>query len=178
MISLKSLTVLAAVALSVPALAALSIGTVAPNFTTTATQGGAAKTFTLSAALKKGPVVLYFYPAAFTPGCTIEANQFAAAIPQFKAQGATVIGASADTIETLKRFSTTECKKKFAVAVATPAMIASYGVALSNTPRSNRTSFVIAPNGKIIYSYAAMDYRAHVTNTLQAVKDWRAANKK
>jgi thioredoxin-dependent peroxiredoxin len=158
---------------SVSASASLVKGQDAPEFVTSAAKGGVIKSVSLSRILRKGPLVLYFYPAAFTPGCTVEANQFAEAIPEFKRFGATVLGASADDIATLKKFSVTECRSKFAVAVATPAMVSSYGVALSNMARSNRTSFIIAPDGKIIYAYASPDYRGHVINTLNALKAWR-----
>ncbi len=166
--------ILAISAACVPANAALPIGSAAPALTTTAAKGGKASAFSLTNTLKRGPVVLYFYPAAFTPGCTIEANQFAEAVPAFAALGATVIGVSGDDIETLKKFSVTECRSKFAVAAATPAMIKQFDVALSNGARSNRTSYVIAPNGKIVYSHSSPDYRDHVPNTLAAVKAWKA----
>src|SRR6476661_2462457 len=102
--------------LSASALAALPEGTKAPDFTTQASLAGKAYTFSLADALKKGPVVLYFYPAAFTPGCTVEAHQFAEATDKFKAMGATVIGVSHDPIEKLNKFSVSECRNKFAVA--------------------------------------------------------------
>src|SRR3546814_19962507 len=103
----------------------------------------AGKVFKLHLAeqLKKGPVVLYFFPAAFTPGCTIEAHEFAEATPEFKKAGATVIGLSADPIEKLKKFSVEECRNKFAVASASPKMITGYDVKLSQRDGlSNRTS--------------------------------------
>ncbi len=171
---LRKISLAATVLVAVPALAALAPGSVAPGFSTTAAMAGKTQPVSLSGALKKGALVLYFYPAAFTPGCTLEANQFAQAIPEFQKLGATVLGASADPIETLVKFSVSECRKKFAVAVATPAMVKGYGVALDGSPRSDRTSFVIAPDGKIIYSYSSPDYRSHVANTLAALKSWRA----
>src|SRR5688572_22878786 len=97
-------------------LAALPNGTQAPDFTAQASLAGKPFTFSLSEALKQGPVVLYFYPAAFTSGCTIEAHNFAEATDQFKALGATVIGVSNDDIETLHRFSVSEFRNKFGVA--------------------------------------------------------------
>ena len=103
-------------ALVTPLYAALSPGAQAPDFTTQATLAGKPFTFSLAAALQKGPVVLYFYPAAFTPGCTVEAHEFAEATEKFKALGATVIGVSHDPIDTLNKFSVTECRNKFAVA--------------------------------------------------------------
>ena len=106
----------ATVLLSFPVLAALPIGTKAPDINTQATLAGKEFKFSLADALKKGPVVLYFYPAAFTPGCTTEAHLFAEATPQFAALGATVIGVSHDPIEKLDKFSVSECRNKFAVA--------------------------------------------------------------
>ncbi|MEJ2575046.1 MAG: peroxiredoxin, partial [Gammaproteobacteria bacterium] len=105
-----------AASLTVPAHAALNIGDQAPDFTAQASLGGKVFTFALADALKKGPVVLYFYPAAFTKGCTIEAHDFAAAIDKYKALGATVIGVSHDGIEKLNKFSVSECRSKFPVA--------------------------------------------------------------
>jgi thioredoxin-dependent peroxiredoxin len=99
-----------------PVYAALKPGEPAPDFTTQATLAGKPFTFALADALKSGPVVLYFYPAAFTKGCTIEAHEFAEATEKFKALGATVIGVSHDGIDTLNKFSVSECRSKFAVA--------------------------------------------------------------
>src|SRR6202795_2225780 len=102
--------------LSAPLYAALKPGVQAPDFTTQATLAGKPFNFSPAEALKSGPVVLYFYPAAFTPGCTVEAHEFAEATEKFKALGATVIGVSHDPIDTLNRFSVSECRSKFAVA--------------------------------------------------------------
>jgi len=170
---------LAALALAAaPAVAALPVGADAPTFTTQASLAGKAMPFDLAKALKKGPVVLYFYPAAFTSGCTVEAHDFADATDGFKKLGATVIGVSADPIDVLDKFSVSECRNKFAVASATPQMIADYDVKLATTTRSNRTSYVIAPDGKVIFAYSAMDPAGHVEKTLDAVKAWKASHKK
>lgn len=161
---------------SVPGLAALPVGATAPDFSTQGALAGKPFSFTLKQALKKGPVVLYFYPKAFTSGCTIEAHEFAEATPEFNKLGATVIGMSGDDVETLKRFSTEECRDKFAVAVASPAVIKSYDAALPvMASRSNRTSYVIAPNGKIVFVHSAMSPEGHVSGTLNAVKKWKGA---
>src|SRR5580693_6770795 len=98
------------------AYASIAVGSKAPDFTAQASMGGKEFTFSLADALKKGPVVLYFYPAAFTSGCTIEAHDFAEATDQFKALGATVIGVSHDDIAKLDKFSVSECRSKFPVA--------------------------------------------------------------
>ncbi len=164
---------LALIALPASLSAALKPGAAAPDFTTQAVLGGTPFAFTLSKALKKGPVVLYFYPKSFTSGCTIEAHEFAEATADFNAAGATVIGISADTIEAQKRFSVEACRNKFAVAVATPAIIKAYDAKLPLMGVSNRTSYVINQNGKVVYAYSNLSAQGHVANTLKAVQDMR-----
>jgi peroxiredoxin len=168
-----------ALLLATPGLASLAVGAKAPDFSTQASLAGKAMPFNLKSALKKGPVVLYFYPAAFTKGCTIEAHDFAEATDDFNKMGATVIGMSADPIETLNKFSVEECRNKFAVGAATAATITAYDVVLPAKPdRSNRTSYVIAPDGKVIFAYSALSPEGHVKGTMDAVKAWRAAHTK
>jgi len=151
--------------------ATLPVGAKAPDFTTRGAKGGKIFRLTLSEALKKGPVVLYFFPAAFTPGCTAEAREFAEATDDFARAGATIIGMAADPIDKLAKFSTEECRNKFAVGSAGPAIIEGYDVALPMLAgRTNRTSYVIAPSGRIAYAYSALDYKEHVRNTLAAVR--------
>ena len=169
---------LMAASVAMPAHAALNIGGMAPNFVTQASLGGKVFTYSLADALKKGPVVLYFYPAAFTPGCTIEAHDFADAIEKYQALGATVIGVSHDDIEKLNRFSVSECRSKFPVA-ADPdqSIMKSYDAILAAKPEyANRTSYVIAPGGEIIYTYTAMQPDKHVENTLDALRKWAAGH--
>jgi thioredoxin-dependent peroxiredoxin len=165
--------------LSAPLYAALTPGTQAPDFTTQATLAGKPFSFSLADALKTGPVVLYFYPAAFTKGCTIEAHNFAEATDKFKAMGATVIGVSHDSIDTLNKFSVSDCRNKFAVASdADQKITKEYDAVLAIKPEyANRTSYVIAPNGKIIYEYTALDPDKHVENTMAAVEKWKAEHK-
>ncbi len=155
--------------------AALPDGSKAPQFSTQASLAGKPFSFSLADALKKGPVVLYFYPAAFTPGCTAEAHDFAEATAQFHALGATVIGVSHDPIEKLNRFSVSECRNKFAVASdADGSLMKKYDAVLAGKPQyANRTSYVIAPTGEIIYSYTDLNPDKHVANTLAAVKKWQ-----
>jgi peroxiredoxin len=173
---LRSALALSLLISTAPAFAALSPGATAPDFSTQGALAGKPFSFSLKQALKKGPVVLYFYPKSFTTGCTIEAHDFAEATPEFNKLGATVIGMSGDDIDTLKRFSTEECRNKFAVAAASPEVIKSYDVTLPvMSSRSNRTSYVIAPNGKIVFAYTAMNPEGHVSGTLDAVKKWKAA---
>ena len=175
---LVALTMLSLAA--VPALAALKDGAQAPDFTLQASKGGKVFTFSLAAALKKGPVVLYFYPAAFTPGCTIEAHEFADAIDKYTALGATVIGVSHDPIDKLQKFSVSECRSKFAVAADTDqAVEKSYDAVLTGHPEyANRTSYVIAPDGTIIYSFTDLSPDKHVENTLAALQTWKDKQQK
>ncbi|MBV8689729.1 MAG: peroxiredoxin, partial [Candidatus Eremiobacteraeota bacterium] len=151
--------VVALIVTSSPALAGLKIGDAAPDFTLPASIGGKVFTFALADALKRGPVVLYFYPAAFTTGCTIEAHDFADAIDQYKALGATVIGVSHDTIDTLNKFSVSECRSKFPVAADPQLKVAAaYDAILKANPKyANRTSYVISQDGKITYVYSSLD---------------------
>ena len=162
---------LCALGLPTPALAELETGETAPVFTTKAAMAGKEFGFSLANALKQGPVVLYFYPKAFTSGCTLEANAFAEAMPQFKAQGASVIGMSNDDIETLKRFSREECRDAFPVGVASFDVREDYDAGSEDRPYASRTSYVIAPDGTIATVYSSGDYRQHVSRTLAAVKN-------
>ena len=154
-----------------PAEAALKVGQPAPDFTARATLGGKEFTFSLRQALKEGPVVVYFYPAAFTQGCTVEAHEFAAAMPDFKAAGASVIGVSADGIETLNRFSTSECQSKFPVASdANRSIMSSYDAKMPLLGFAKRTSYVIGQDGKLRFAYTDMDPDGHISGTLAAVR--------
>lgn len=163
-----------------PSLAALKVGSAAPEFSAPGYQGGKPLTFDLAQALRKGPVVLYFFPAAHTSGCNLEAHLFADAIDQFHALGATVIGVTAGNIDQLAAFSseTEHCSGKFPVASDPHAAIAKTYDALLPVPPgiSNRTSYVIAPNGRIIFVYSNLGADKHVSETLAAVKAWRMAN--
>ncbi|KQZ05952.1 peroxiredoxin [Caulobacter sp. Root1455] len=162
-----------------PALAALKVGDKAPDFTAPAALAGNDFSFTLSQALKKGPVVLYFFPAAYTSGCTAEAHEFAEATPEFEKLGATVIGVTAGNVERIKDFSKEHCRDKFAVAAANPALIKTYDVVLPmKDTLSNRTSYVIAPSGKILLAYSDLNFQGHVTNTMDAVKAYKAGKLK
>ena len=173
-------TLVAAAALAgfcATASAALKPGDAAPDFTTEAALGGKEFKFALADALKKGPVVLYFFPKSFTPGCTVEAHLFAEATDKFAALGATVIGISHDDIEKQKKFSTEECRDKFAIGADPDSkIIKSYDAKLAALPLSDRISYVISPEGKVIYEFASMDPENHVSNTMKAVQDWKAAH--
>lgn len=157
--------------------AALAVGADAPDFRTEAALAGKSFPFHLAQALQQGPVVPYFYPKAFTSGCTVEAHQFAEATEQFKALGATVIGMSNDDIATLRRFSVEACRNKFAVAADSGARIMKqYDAGLGWLPSTaDRISYVISPQGKVLYVHASMDPDQHVTQTLQALQRWKSA---
>src|SRR5690242_11127358 len=174
------LLALAAALVTTSAFAALPNGTKAPDFTTQASLGGKEFSFSLAEALKQGPVVLYFYPAAFTPGCTIEAHDFAEATDKFKALGATVIGVSYDNIDTLNKFSVSECRSKFGVASdADQKIMKAYDAVLKGKPElADRTSYVIAPTGEILYTYTNLKPDGHVANTMAAVQKWVDAHPK
>jgi peroxiredoxin Q/BCP len=155
-----------------PAQAALKVGETAPNFTLLAVLGGKEFSFNLRDALKKGPVVVYFFPAAFTTGCTVEAHDFAEAMPQYMALGASVIGVSHDDISTLKKFSVSACQSKFPVAADRDrTVMKGYDAAFGFlTPYADRVSYVIVPDGKITFVYSNLDPDQHVLRTLAAVK--------
>jgi len=163
---------------AIPAHAALAVGALAPDFTAKASLGGSEFDFSLAQALQKGPVVLYFYPAAFTKGCTIEAHEFAASVDKFASLGATVIGVSHDDIATLDKFSVSECRSKFAVA-ADPngTVIKAYDTVMAKNPAyADRTSYVIAPDHTVVFSLTDGDPYKHVAQTMDAVTKWRAAH--
>ena len=171
------IAVLSSAVLSAPLYAALAPGAQAPDFTTQATLAGKPFTFSLAEALKSGPVVLYFYPAAFTKGCTIEAHEFADAAEQYQKMGATLIGITAGNVDRVGDFSTVECRAKFPVAADPGAKIAeTYHSKMAVLPYSERTSYVIAPNDKVILAYTDMAPDQHVSKTLDAVKTWRTAH--
>ena len=157
--------------LASPLAAALPKGAVAPQIATVGAVGGESFKLNLKDQLRKGPVVLYFFPAAFTKGCTLEAHAFSEAIPEFRKAGARVIGMSADPLDKLKKFSVEECRSAFPVASATPATVAAYDVAWKEKPGlTKRTSYVIAPSGRIVMVHDDLDWSQHVAKTLAAVR--------
>ena len=172
---MRRLALIAAVlTLSAPAVAALAPGAKAPDFTTRGAIAGKVVPIHLAAQLKKGPVVLYFFPAAYTGGCNAEAHAFAEAIPQFQAAGATVIGMSADDVATLTKFSAEKCAGKFAVASAGPKVVSGYDVALgkqmAGRDLTKRTSYVIDRQGRVAFVHDDMNPAEHVSQTLAAVQ--------
>ena len=159
-----------------PALAQLKAGAAAPSFTAPAALAGQTYNFVLAEALKKGPVVVYFYPKAFTSGCTIEAQLFAEATDKFAALNATVIGVSGDDIETLKKFSLGPCGGKFAVAAdLNRSIIKAYDAGMLIMPSmASRISYVVTPDSKILFVHSGMNPDQHVSSTLAALQAWQA----
>ena len=148
----------------------MKVGETAPTFILPATLGGKPFTFDLEKSLKTGPVVVYFYPKAFTSGCTKEAHDFADHMDAYKKMKATVIGISGDDIATLNKFSVSDCRSKFPVAADDKLVVAkSYDSIVANI-FANRTSYVIARDGKIAYVYSDLDPDKHVVNTLAAIR--------
>ena len=157
--------------LAQPLGAALPVGAQAPDFTTFGAVGGKPFKLHLKDQLKNGPLVLYFFPKAFTEGCTLEAKAFADAMPEFRKAGARVVGMSADNLDTLKKFSTEACRNKFPVATASPETIKAYDVILKQRPElTDRTSYVIDRKGRIVMVHSELDWKDHVAKTLAAVR--------
>jgi peroxiredoxin Q/BCP len=175
-------------AVSAQALAALPVGTAAPTFKTQASLAGKEFSYNLSSALKKGPVVVYFYPGAFTGGCNIQAHTFAEDMDKFHSAGATVIGVSLDKIETLNAFSSDPqyCAGKLPVASdadgkiaasyelkvmdGRPGMKDSRGIDLDHK-FAERTTFIITKDGKIAATVGGVSPAENVEKTLAAVQN-------
>jgi peroxiredoxin Q/BCP len=172
--AVRAMAMASVFALSNAAQAALDIGDKAPDFTAPAALAGQEVQFKLAESLAKGPVVLYFFPAAFSPGCSAEAHEFAEAVDQFTALGATVIGVSTDDIATQIKYSAQACQGKFPVASdVDKVVVKSYDAAMMLLPDyANRVSYVIAPNHSIIYNYQSLNPSKHVEKTLAALRDW------
>jgi peroxiredoxin len=166
-----ALFALAATALP-SAFAALDIGDPVPKFTANAALGGKTFRYSLADALAKGPVVVYFFPAADTNDCSIEAHAFAEAIDQFAALGATVIGVSADDIDTLQKFSVRSCQNRFPVASdQSKTVIEGFDALMQTRPDfANRLSYVVTPNGKVAYYYQNLNPDKHVQRMLDAIR--------
>lgn len=161
----------------VPAHAALDIGQPVSLFTAPAALDGKPFTFSLAKALATGPVVLYFFPAAFSQGCSIEAHEFAEAMPAFAAFGATVVGVSMDDLTTLTEFSSQACQGKFPVASDEKrAISASFDALMQTRPDyANRISYVIAPDGRVVSYYLSLNPTRHVEKMLAALKAMASA---
>ncbi|UDF02270.1 peroxiredoxin [Asticcacaulis sp. AND118] len=152
-----------------PAFAALKVGDKAPDFTVEAATNGATHDFSLKSALKKGPVVVYFYPKAFTGGCSLEARQFSENMDKFKAKKISVVGLSADDVPTLKKFSSADCGGKFPVGSDKGAKIAEkYDAKMPAMPMSSRVSYIIGKDGKVAFVHDSGNAATHVPSLLAA----------
>jgi peroxiredoxin len=166
-------------ALPAAAQAALKPGDAAPDFSIFAALGGQDFKFSLAEALKKGPVVLYFYPKSFTSVCTVEAHEFAESIENFTAAGASVIGVSSDTIDVQREFSKKDCRDKFPVGAdpdftVIKAYDAAFSLPIKGPVFAQRISYVITPDGTILYVYSDSSAHMHIENSLAALRKWRA----
>lgn len=178
-------------ALAAPAFAALKTGDPAPDFSARASLAGSEFDFSLAAALAKGPVVVYFYPSAYTGGCDLEAHTFALHKAEFEAAGATIIGVSADSIQRLDQFSADPlyCAGKFPVASDPGSKIATaYQLAVQTGKPGQldvrgveighdfieRETFVIGKDGKIVAAFSSKEDHlrpdAHVMKSLEVVQ--------
>ena len=185
------LGILVAGVISVPAFAALKTGDKAPDFTAKASLAGKEFSFSLNQALKKGPVVVYFYPSAFTGGCNMEAHTFAESKDKFDAAGASIIGVSEDSIERLNAFSADPqyCAGKIPVASDPDGAIAAQYNLTKTAARAGakdtrgvdidhafteRTTFIVTPDGKIASVFSSNDDKIspadHVAKSLEAVQ--------
>jgi peroxiredoxin len=187
-LSTSALAIAAALAMTaLPAGAALNAGDVAPNFTVQASKDGKAFQYSLKDALKKGPVVVYFYPSAYTGGCNVQAHTFAINHDKFTAAGATVVGVSLDSIARLNDFSADPnyCAGKFPVAADADGRIArSYDLAIREAvagkkdtrgididhATTERTTFIVTPDGRIAASVGGLTPAANVEKALETVQ--------
>jgi thioredoxin-dependent peroxiredoxin len=184
------LTCLISTAICLPALAALKDGDSAPDFTAQASLAGKEFKFSLKESLKKGPVVVYFYPSAYTQGCNVQAHTFSVNQEKFAAAGASIIGVSLDSIQRLNQFSADPeyCAGKFPVASdASGAIAKSYDLSVKNVPGikdtkgnevdhgfAERTTFVVTPDGKIAATIGGVTPTENVTKALETVQQLKA----
>jgi peroxiredoxin len=155
-----------------PVSAALKPGDAAPDFKAPAYLAGKPFTFDLADALKRGPVVVYFFPAAHTPGCNLEAHLFSDATDKFKAEGVSVVGVTSGNVDQLADFSkeTEHCGGKFPVAADPGAKIAAqYDAVLAKKPEwSDRTSYLVGQDGRIVAVHSDLNPNLHVKSMLDA----------
>ncbi|MGH6648521.1 peroxiredoxin [Aquabacterium sp.] len=180
---------------SLPAMAVLKEGDAAPDFKLQASLAGKAFSYSLKDALKKGPVVVYFYPSAYTGGCNIQAHTFAVNHDKFEQAGATVLGVSLDSITRLNRFSADPeyCAGKIAVGSDADGKVSkAFDLAVNDTPtgrkdtrgddidhgRVERTTFIISPNGKIVATVGGVGPAANVEKSLEIVQQLAAKSAK
>jgi peroxiredoxin len=182
-------------AIAFPVAAALKAGDAAPEFSAQASFAGKATGYSLKEALKKGPVVVYFYPSAYTSGCNIQAHNFALNQEKFAAAGASIIGVSLDNIARLNDFSADPeyCNGKFPVASDADGRIAkSYDLAVKDARAgakdtrgaeidhafAERTTFIVSPDGKVVATVGGMSPAENVEKALEAVQSLAAGRTK
>lgn len=188
---LRSVLSAAALVASVPALAALKEGDAAPDFKLQASLAGKAFGYSLKDALKKGPVVVYFYPSAYTGGCNIQAHTFAVNHEKFAQAGASIVGVSLDSIARLNDFSADPeyCAGKIAVASDADGKVAkAFDLPISEIPagrkdtrgveidhaRTERTTFIVTPDGKVVATVGGLPPAANVEKALEIVQGLRS----
>lgn len=191
--TLRTLACSLALIASSAAFAALKAGDPAPAFSAPASLAGKPFTYSLKDGLAKGPVVVYFYPSAYTSGCNIQAHEFSARADQFAAAGATVIGVSLDSIERLNEFSADPdyCAGKLAVASDRDGKIArAFGLRVSEAQRgatdtrgkeidhgfTERTTFVVKRDGTVLAAVGGVSPEANVARALELVRKLSAPN--
>ncbi len=174
-------------AITFPAIAALKAGDAAPDFQTQASQAGKAFNYSLKEALQKGPVVVYFYPSAYTGGCNIQAHTFAVNVDKFAAANASVIGVSLDSIDRLNDFSADPayCAGKVAVASDVDGAISkAYDLVVREAAEgkkdsrgvdithgfAERTTFIVTPDGKISATLSGLKPAENVEKALETVQ--------
>lgn len=190
---IRRFVMLLVAALAMPAWAALEAGTVAPRFEARASRAGEVFDFSLAQALRRGTVVVYFYPSAYTRGCNLQAREFALNLEKFQAAGASVIGISLDSIERLNDFSSDPeyCAGKLPVASDPDGEIArAYGLVVAEARPgmrdtrgieighgfAERTTFIVAPDGRIAETIGGVSPAENVQLSLQAVRRLAAAD--
>ena len=191
----NSVAVLVSLVATLPAQAALKAGDTAPDFSTQASLAGKAFHYVLADALKAGPVVVYFYPSAFTEGCNIQAHTFSVRKEEFDAAGATIIGVSLDSISRLNDFSADPKYCAGNIAVASDAdgkIVAAYDLKVANAPApvpdsrgvlidhgfAERTTFIVTPDHKIYASIGGVTPTANVEAALDDVQQLAKARAK
>ena len=185
----SALAVICTAMIALPAIAALEIGDTAPMFDAQASLDGKEFEFSLAEALKSGPVVVYFYPSAYTRGCNIQAREFAVNMDKFTAAGASVIGVSLDSIERLNDFSADPeyCAGKLAVASDESGVVAkAYEIMVSQNDAGSkdsrgvsydhgyaeRTTFIVMPDGKVAETIGGVSPMQNVQLSLEAVQKY------
>jgi len=173
--------------------AALPEGSAAPDFSTQASRAGKAFSYSLKESLKRGPVVVYFYPSAYTGGCNLQAHLFSENSEKFAAAGASIVGVSLDNIERLNQFSADPefCAGKIAVASDADGQIAkAYQLVIREAVAgrkdtrgveiahgfAERTTFIVTPDGKIAHTLGGLKLTENVEKSLALVQKIADAN--